>query len=87
MKKSYLYIIGLGVAVGVAYYFYNKSKNPTTKPANPAPNEKSATEEKSNLQGKNRGGNNKAGVGVYCGDAVTPKSWMSQADCDKLRGK
>jgi len=46
MKKSHLYIT-LGVlAVGVAYYFYNKSKNPTkptVKSANPTPNEKSAS--------------------------------------------
>ena len=44
MKKSHLYIT-LGVlAVGVAYYLYNKSKNPTTKPTvKPAPNQKSAS--------------------------------------------
>lgn len=52
MKKSHLYIIGALAVVGVAYYLYNKSKNPTIKPTvKPAPNDKStstADEPKSN---------------------------------------
>ena len=62
MKKSYMYF-GLGVlAVGVAYYFYNKSKNPKTKPmATTKPDEKlmatkMATDEpKSNYSAGNLG--------------------------------
>jgi hypothetical protein len=94
MKKSHLYIT-LGVlAVGVAYYLYNKSKNPTTKPTvKPAPNDKSAStataEDKSNAQGFNprKGGSNKAPVGtIWCNrGAVEGHAWLTPAECAKAR--
>lgn len=76
--------IGLGVlAVGVAYYFYNKSKNSKTSSMD------ADSEDKSNAQGTNkpRKGGSKAPL-VWCNrGAVDGHAWLTQADCDKARKK
>lgn len=90
MKKSHLYIT-LGVlAVGVAYYLYNKSKNPITKPTvKPSAPKSMDAEDKSNAQGFNprKGGSNKAPVGtIWCNRGANEgHAWLTPAECAKAR--
>jgi len=91
MKKSHLYIIGALAVVGVAYYLYNKSKNPTIKPTvKPSAPKSMDAEDKSNAQGFNnprKGGSNKAPVGtIWCNrGAVEGHAWLTPAECAKAR--